>query len=229
MPSIDRGPLIHLSRREKLTLERQSIDLFRSTARFFAGQGEQGALADDVVAMMLLRHYGVPTRLLDWSMSPHVAAYFAVCNHDKEAGEIWSFDEPQYEQAGQKQWAQWPETTTDGSGHPSKFATRLTAFLVEEPPDWFVCHFYPAGLLPRQDAQYGAYTLTARFGRDHAEAIANLLAEDSRYHLYLLDAALKHRLRSILRERHGIWRGSLFPDTAGAASTAGTVFLDRGT
>jgi len=182
VPSIDREPREGFTRHAKLLLERESIDLFRSTARFFAGPGEQGALADDVVALMVLRHYGVPTRLLDWSISPYVAAYFAACDHDGEAGEIWSFDEPQYEVVGQKQWAQWPETTSDGSGDPSKFAGGMTAFLPEEPPDWFICAFYTG--FPRQDARSN---------------------------------------RGCLRSS-AIWRGSLFPDSAGAADTARTVF-----
>jgi hypothetical protein len=226
LPSIDRDSRISLSRREKLRLERQAIDVFRSTALFFAGPGERGALADDIVALMVLRHYGVPTRLLDWSASPYVAAYFAACCHDEFDGEIWSFDEPQYERTGQKQWEQWPETTTDRSGDPSKFAAGLTAFTIEEPPNWFICAFYTG--FPRQDAQAGAYTMTARFSHNHAEAIAKLLSEDSRYHLYLVSAALKPSLRTILREKHGVWRGSLFPDSAGAADTASTVFRSGG-
>ena len=96
VPSIDRDGRRGLTRREKLRLERHSIDLFRRTARFFADPGEQLALTDDIVAMMVLRHYGVPTRLLDWSHSPYVAAYFAIRGHDKVAGEIWAFDEPLY-------------------------------------------------------------------------------------------------------------------------------------
>ena len=44
VPSIDREPREALARREKLRLERRSIDLFRSTARFLADPGEQGAL-----------------------------------------------------------------------------------------------------------------------------------------------------------------------------------------
>ncbi len=229
LPSIDREPRQNLSRREKLLLERQSINLFRSTPRIFAGVGEQGALADDIVALMVLRHYGVPTRLLDWSKSPYVAAYYAVCNHDDDDkdGEIWSFDEPQYEKVGKEQWWRWPETTTDGSGDHDKFDAKLTAFLLKEPPDWFICAFYTG--FPRQQAQESVYSMTARFGRDHAEAIAGLLREDSRYHLYLVSAALKPKLRTVLRERHNIWRGSLFPDSAGAADTAREVFNEKGT
>ncbi len=221
VPLIDRKPRHNFSRLDKLALERQSIDIFRSTARFFSDRGEQDALVKDITALMVLRNYGVPTRLLDWSQSPYVAAYFAVCDHDTEDGEIWSFDEPLYELKGREQWKKWPETTIDGSG--DNFKAELTAFTLEEPPDWFVCFFYPPGF-PRQNAQAGAYTLTARFGRDHADSIANLLVESSRYHLYIVSAKLKPILLKYLRENHGIWRGSLFPDSAGAAETAGTVF-----
>jgi len=221
-PSIDRDERSKLSRAEKLTLERRSIDLFRSTVRFLA-EGEQTAMAEDAVALIVLRHYGVPTRILDWSWSPWVAAYFAVQDNDAEDGEIWTFDERLYEKEGAKQWKRWPETTRDGSGDGSMWRAELTAFKLEEPPNWFVCRFYLQGF-HRQDAQQSVYSMTARFGRDHAAAIAELLRDPNRYHRYVIAAKLKPELRTILREGHGVWRGSLFPDSAGAAETAKTVF-----
>jgi len=220
LPSIDRGPRKSLTRLEKLKLERQSIDLFRSTAKFFATAGEQGALADDIIALMVLQHYDVPTRLLDWSMSPWVAAYFAVRHDDTKDGSIWSFDEPRYEQKGKTQWERWPQTTTDGSGDGDKFDAKLTAFSAQDPPDWIICGFYNAGF-PRQNAQEGVYTMTARFGRDHSRVIAGLLKEPSCYHRYIIDAEIKAELLTVLREKHNIWRGALYPDSAGAAGTVG--------
>ena len=220
VPSIDRGELASVDRAKKLECERRSIDTFRSTARFFASSGEAKALEDDVVTLMVLRHYGVRTRLLDWSASPFVAAYFAASADEGEDGEIWTFSHDDYAREGKAQWRQWPETTLDGSGDDDTFAAGLTAFRVDEPPNWIIACFYPSGF-PRQDAQRGCYTMTARFCIDHAVKLEELLKNGDRFRHLVIPASLKQELCAVLQEKHGIWRGSLFPESAGAAETAG--------
>ncbi len=222
-PGLDRE-LSGRSRRAKLALERRSIDLFRNSVRSLA-DGERGALEDDIVALMVLQHYGVPTRLLDWTGSPFVAAYFA-SGDERSPGEIWAFDSRAYARAGQDQWKKWPPTTADLSGDASKFDAKLTAFAVDEPPPWICCAFYPAGF-PRQTAQAGAYTLTARLGFDHALALAQLLGDRTLYCRYRVAANVKHRLRDALRKDHGVWRGSLYPESSGVAGMVCETLFPR--
>jgi hypothetical protein len=172
---------------------------------------------------MVLRHYVVPTRLLDWSASAYVATYFAVCAHENEDGEIWTFSYADYVAKGKEQWKRWKETTVDGTGDDDKFVAGLTAFSVAEPPDWFIAAFYPAGF-PRQNAQRGLYTMTARFGVDHADAVEALLVDKTRYHRYVVKAAVKEAVREWLHTDYEIWRGSLYPDSAGAANGVKETF-----
>jgi len=65
--------------------------------------------------------------------------------------------------------------------------------------------------------------MTARLGIDHDAAISKLLLSDDKFYCrYVVPLKLKADLRRSLRELHGIWRGSLFPDSAGAAVTVKT-------
>lgn len=207
-PSIDRDPRKDIPRVEKINLERKSINIFRASARFFPHQAEQEALVDDFRALAVLRHYGVPTRLLDWSRSPHVAAYFAVCGDDLYDGEIWTFDEAEYTKI-----PQWRES--------EKWLDEFTraAFDIDSVSDFFVCMTYPFAFA-RESAQEGLYSVTSKLDCDHAERIEKHLNNLALHIRYVIPKTLKRAVRERLREDHGIWRGSLYPDSAGAAETA---------
>jgi hypothetical protein len=57
-----------------------------------------------------------------------------------------------------------------------------------------------------------------------APTLQNLLKDASKHYRYIIPSSLKAPLRETLREKYGVWRGSLFPDSAGAAETAASAF-----
>jgi len=70
-------------------IEWQHVDKFRTMASQYI---QENLIPDDedlVGWWHLMQHYRVPTRLLDWTRSPYVAAYFAVIENPNKDGAIW--------------------------------------------------------------------------------------------------------------------------------------------
>lgn len=223
LPTIDRESRSSLNRAAKLSMERSSINLFRSSFARPATDSERLAATDDISTLMLLRHHSVPTRLLDWSRSSLVALFFASEKHDAKDGELWGFNWNDYKTPAESQWKKWKETTVDNSGDPNRFDAKLTAFRLKQPPNWIVAATYTLGFA-RNDVQQSVYTMTAQFGIDHANRLAHLLPAAQSRQKYTLAATAKAQVRRLLREEHGVWTGTMFPDAAGAANVAAGVF-----
>jgi hypothetical protein len=68
-----------IKRPEKLSqLEEQLMMRFRQRSLPYVNR----PLGDDWDTLFLMQHYGVPTRLLDWTENPFVALFFAVMNRN---------------------------------------------------------------------------------------------------------------------------------------------------
>ena len=219
-PPIDREKLGKLNRIEKIALESQSLRLFRSNIRFFS-EGEQETLVQNIPALMLMQHNGVPTRLLDWSLSPFVSLYFACRNYwgekNWEDGEIWAFDYSKYEEEASKQWNNFPETQKNTQNGKIFNEEMPAIFSTNEPENlWFVLQFLRGGF-SRLSSQNGLFSVVSRFSIDHVGAIKELLGDEKYLKRFVIKKELKKNIREILLRNYGIWEGSLFPDSTGVS------------
>jgi hypothetical protein len=81
----------HLSRIDKLDKEKILMRKFKMNAHQFL----ESAVTEDYEWLFLMQHFGVPTRLLDWSESPLIGLYFSVFDvkgkapYQDEDGALW--------------------------------------------------------------------------------------------------------------------------------------------
>ena len=61
------------------------IKKFKQNAKLLVNNHSE----DDFEWLFVMQHHGVPTRLLDWSESSLIAAYFACCELSEEDAAIW--------------------------------------------------------------------------------------------------------------------------------------------
>ncbi|MYN26480.1 FRG domain-containing protein [Duganella sp. CY42W] len=71
--------------------EERAIRIFRRKAHNFLDKPE--ALLNDLRCLALMQHHGAPTRLLDFTKSPFVAAFFALEQSSRDAA-VYALDTP---------------------------------------------------------------------------------------------------------------------------------------
>lgn len=71
--------------------EERALRIFRRKAHNFLD--DSGALVDDLRCLALMQHHGSPTRMLDFTKSPFVAAYFALCDARSDSA-VFALDTP---------------------------------------------------------------------------------------------------------------------------------------
>lgn len=151
--------------------------------------------------MAQAQHYGVPTRLLDWTTAPLIAAYFAAS-------------------AALKEWARGPDE------HQSSDQLTVWELNIDESRTYrrkFEIKQAPGSVSAYLPAQRGIFTLLK------GVLIPSLRLEDHSYSARFLvkhNLAIGH-IPELMREcdRHGHSAATLFPGYEGAARHAEEIFL----
>lgn len=153
------------------------IELEGATRRVFASQAHMhlpsSVIPSDESSVLnwwfLMQHHNAPTRLLDWSQSPYVAAYFAVVNNWESDGAVWCFDHHRMDEYMTLQ-------------HGDKFEGAIDRGI----DDLLTDHLSPEMLFTltrfkkseRMVAQQGLSTLCTNVLADHADVIPNAFSGD---------------------------------------------------
>lgn len=202
--------------------------VFRNFVRY-SRPYPQHAQASDWELLVVARHYGLPTRLLDWSFSPLVAAHFATVDREPVGDRaIWRLDwKPVHRHFGLAELALMPDALDGVLREHGGIESLEELFQHDRAPGRdFACMFEPPSIDARLIAQAAAFTICS----DRTRAFDQFLAEHG-----LAEALTRYRIPlgsvSLVRDQLdfcAIDERRLFPDLGGLAAELGRWYSASG-
>jgi hypothetical protein len=177
-----------------------------------------GCPAQDDVAgwLLLMQHYRLPTRLLDWTESPLIAAYFAVSSNPQADGVLWALDPFRLNEV------QVGEAVLFNPEAPQISALFAAAVSRALSPSVEAAAFVSSEIDVRMMVQLAAFTIHSNDRPlDALERSGEFLAR------LVIPAAAKRQIASDLRLL-GVRRSNLFPDLENlSAELAEQSYIDH--
>ena len=172
---------------------------------------------NDWELLVIAQHHGVPTRLLDWSYSPMVAAHFATCGaHQSQDCAVWRLDWHKVHEvfklpALALRIEDLRESSLFGAGDTSVWD------IFDNGGREFACLIEPPSLDARIVAQAAAFTICSDTSQSfdaflQANGLGDALTK------LIIPANLIHHVRDQL-DLAGIEERHLFPDLDGVAAS----------
>lgn len=160
---------------ERLKFEKELLDAFAKEGKVYANEIEHLYLGNDRLTVLpLARHSGVPTRVLDWTSSPWVAAWFT-CHereHEESDAAIWWFSQGELDSILDASWDKWHVPLREHRTSTSK-ERDLTGMFKSECESWVTTLHYSIPF-SRMQAQQAFMTVCGRLQRTHNDAIDEL-------------------------------------------------------
>lgn len=203
-----------------MSLERKLLDEFVPLATAHVSELErrpQGLLE----WWSVMQHYGVPTRVLDWTPNPYKALHFAACSHEDQPGAIWMVHVSTVQAFMRKRHGSKSPPNPPG---PTWYALELA------PPQLFFGD--PVQKSSRSEAQQGMFSWCRRFVSDHAPLIGDALVcepeAESLFRKIVISGEIKAAMLAAIVGVE-ISDDTMFPDPdCGLAIAARKVVADNG-
>jgi FRG domain-containing protein len=175
---------------------------FRSQSHLYMAPGEREAEdiygSGDLAWWTLMQHYGAPTRLLDWTASPYVAAYFAAEQSPNEDGAVLVVDAGRLNGWAQVNNRKFRQGVVLAAGDPIAIQA-----------------FTPARKTQRLAAQQGYFTVAGHPQKEHDELLEEAGAIVRRW---VIPAQIKPSILAHLRVMN-VSALTLFPGLDGLGRT----------
>ncbi len=224
---IAKHPLVpSLYRHPRLTLPADSQELERQLMTRFRQRGlpyHSRNLSDDWEALFFMQHYGVPTRLLDWTENPLTGLHFALMSAPSRAGRIqtlryikpaaiWVLDPEVWNQAALEHVSYTGGPLTPGDEALKGYSPSSTATAMNTHP----VALYGAHNSPRIVAQQGVFTIFGTNRIPMEKLVRNgTIPSTALFCIVLHPSRIQPMRRSLLNQ--GITESTVFPDLEGLA------------
>jgi len=165
--------------------------------------------------LSVMQHYGVPTRLLDWTADIWTAAYFACSGDPDHDGELWCYDRNEFRirsSAIAQQQNPMLGNIYSGDTDPPILGSRGLKLLVEVGQQ----------LTPRMRQQSAHHTVAAEVFADHAPLLYEVLSESANpteppdgFLRIVIAQRCKDKVLRYLNDHRNMSASTLFPDFEG--------------
>lgn len=193
---------------EVIKLEFKALENFKRRAHLF----HETSLIRDKDTILdwftLMQHYGAPTRVLDWTISPYVALYYAVSEEYDTDGAIWFL-------------GAWNLTEKMKELYGKEFNPSKEDYekIARDPNAQPIMHIYSRDkLTDRMINQQGLFTFCHNVLEDHAYSIGNVLSKFKDRINWLCKVVIpkEHKIQFLAKlHAMNITGASLFPGADG--------------
>jgi len=209
---------------QRLGIERDVCQRFREHAPVHLNAFEREYLKTPWLQLVVMQHYAAPTRLLDWTKSPWVAAFFAASAEPKEDGYVYVFRRNPMEKMINDRFPKDLSSLVHGRPTGGKFTTPVwdeadaneDLFYEDRVKDldlWVATFYSRKTHFPRLVAQQGIFTFASKPDTDHWDRICEQTMTSERRTFKICASAKARVLRGL--NIAGLNGATLFPGVDG--------------